>query len=849
MNILIRIFLVLILLPHSLNPSLSPRPVLSSATLAPLTQANKKPQSILTQGQVVANDRYQLIGKLGQGANGEVWRALMKGTSRSVVVKFMLQKDGNKENVERFISEARVLAGLSHPNVIRVYEVNSFLNKEGQKVWYIVMEDVRGVSFESKLREYIQNRNEESKKELVEVVVKVLKALKYVHGQGVLHRDLKPANLLITKEGEPMLIDFGSAQSSGSNSSQGSSAVEFSPYFMAPETLFDPGKIDERTDYYSIGAILYFIFVGRLPYKYASNVNALLNELSSDISVTSSDYGDKELVDSLSIKEKNLLRKSMAFDIQGRYSNIDLFIDDLKAYTFTAKKTTRRLLGSLSKLLSWNNGADQKKVQSQNKIFQAAKEKYTEAEPRGKEDALRVFLIELDSLDKEGFQGPGFFITLGNVCHKLGILKWVKGEKESAKIDFQKAEFIYRRSILNYPENNEGYIALAGLYKQIDLSYQYYKDFLHGRIRFVRFGEAEGLYTRVLQHNGRHETAYYERAALKYECIKSGVLDASNYALVQRDLEKCLELNPVDSTTTIKDREEVLRVVYFLAKAYYRDKKYDLSIQWLNQGIEDLNVVIPSITERIKNPKYRSRKSEWIRRQQRFRSLLESANSLAGDIRKIYVDQAIEFLKWPNYVEAEEILTETLKMFPNSQTLHIWRIQAKLRQITSVSKNRILENEALNQLNVIFSYYQKYLKADVKTKSYPMLKIIVEREILIGIGVMMRSRDSKWADQASRIVRRHLFKYYDEARLDSKRRFNTVINSQSSFKISSEISAYFDVPWSFFKERSELHHLFNRHVSHSRPVSARYPLSSRRRKPEVIRGTSFRGKRFFEHSL
>lgn len=823
--------------------------------LAPQTLANKKPDSLLTQGQVVVQGRYRLLERLGVGAHGEVWRAFMQGVERTVVIKFMRHKESDKAKVERFIAEARILAGLNHPNVIRIYEVNSFLDSEGKKIWYLVMEDVRAISLEERLQNYLKNRTPDSKKKMIELIIKVLKTLKYVHEQGVLHRDLKPANILVTERDEPILIDFGSAQSVGSGNRNASSVIEFSPYFMAPETLFHPDSVSEKTDYYSIGAILYLLFLGRLPYKYTQSFNALLQELQHEVSIFSSDYGDIELVRQLPANEKSILRSAMAFNVGQRYESADLFVKDLEKYLGLSHSSTRYFLKILGKGTLWGReepGEDREKLKQE---FERAVEQYKKETERDREKALRNLVIGLDALEKKGLEDLEVLVIFGNAYRKLAVLKWMKKEFESAKVDFQRSESIYRRVIQAYPNNHEGFLGLAELYSQTDLDYNYYKDFLNGRIRFVRFGEAEGLYSRVIQQDPENEKAYFDRAALKYECIKNGVLDRSNYSLVQQDLETCLKLKPIASSKKITDRKVILRTVFFLAKAYFRDRDYNYSAKWLKKGLADLELVMASIKRKINSPQYRKEVGYWRKVLREYEGLkisydylLVDSLWLAGEKKRasahfhktpgleinktkmtskeVLIDQIRTFLNWPNYEEAEEILTEALAIHPQSQTFHLWRIQAKLNQVLTMPSRNGSTNAFLKELEKVFIYYNAYQNANIRTKSYSLLKALIEREIFLVIKEIGKKNEQAFF-QSSRIFKRHMKQDFFQAASRSKREFERKVGDRGSYAYAQEITFYFDVPWSFFKKRTELQHLFLIQSSQNR---APHPRSSQYQK-------------------
>ena len=201
-------------------------------------------------------ENFELIGP---GGMGTVYKATHRELDRPVAVKVLhahLQDDATF--AERFVREARTLARLDHPNIVRVYD---FGNREG--VYYLVMEFVDGAT----LRQAI-TAGGMAPKEALALVPRICDALQYAHDQGVVHRDIKPENILIDRAGAAKIADFGLAKLTGTSSESRltqTATVMGTPHYMAPEQIEKPDEVDHRADIYALGVVFYEMLTGELP--------------------------------------------------------------------------------------------------------------------------------------------------------------------------------------------------------------------------------------------------------------------------------------------------------------------------------------------------------------------------------------------------------------------------------------------------------------------------------------------------------------------------------------------------------------------------------------------------------
>jgi len=209
----------------------------------------------------LADGRYRVIGRLGEGGMGVVWEAEQRSPRRRVALKVLRPGLASPRALARFALEAEVLARLDHPGVARVLEAGAF-ELGGAERPFFAMELVQGRA----LDRYADEEHLDLDARLA-LVARVADAVEHAHQKGVLHRDLKPSNVLVTERGEPRVLDFGVARLVDADEPAGGAheIVGTLPY-LAPEAFAgDPTAVDTRADVYALGALLYALVSGRLP--------------------------------------------------------------------------------------------------------------------------------------------------------------------------------------------------------------------------------------------------------------------------------------------------------------------------------------------------------------------------------------------------------------------------------------------------------------------------------------------------------------------------------------------------------------------------------------------------------
>ena len=214
---------------------------------------------------------YEIIEEIARGGMGIVYRAKQIGVEREVALKVILGGSrANSIEIRRFLREAKASSMLQHPNIVPLYNIG----EEGG-YHYFTMKYIPGSTFE----DYIRNQ-EISLNDKLKIFIKICKALDYAHKQKILHRDIKPSNILMDKEGNPYLTDFGVAKFINSKSSLTQTGRALgTPYYMSPEQVKSAKyKVDQRSDIYSLGIILYSILTQKLPF-YSETLASLYQKI------------------------------------------------------------------------------------------------------------------------------------------------------------------------------------------------------------------------------------------------------------------------------------------------------------------------------------------------------------------------------------------------------------------------------------------------------------------------------------------------------------------------------------------------------------------------------------------
>jgi serine/threonine protein kinase/tetratricopeptide (TPR) repeat protein len=230
---------------------------LPSPEKAEVTETLETPKEELTTGSTFAH-RYQIIEELGKGGMGKVYKALDKEINAKVALKLIKPEiSADDKTIERFRNELRIARDVSHKNVCRMYDLNK---EEGS--YFITMEYVSGED----LRSFIRRSRQLAVGTAITIAKQVCEGLSEAHKSGVVHRDLKPSNIMIDKEGNARIMDFGIARSLKAKGITREGVTIGTPEYMSPEQV-EAKETDQRTDIYSLGVILFEMVTGRRPFE------------------------------------------------------------------------------------------------------------------------------------------------------------------------------------------------------------------------------------------------------------------------------------------------------------------------------------------------------------------------------------------------------------------------------------------------------------------------------------------------------------------------------------------------------------------------------------------------------
>jgi tRNA A-37 threonylcarbamoyl transferase component Bud32 len=291
------------------SPSLAQR---STEAAAPAEVTVEKPPERI-------GGKYKVIELLDRGGQGEVYRALHETLRRDVVIKLSRRPCPQESHArEAFLAEGRILAGLQHPNIASVFDLDFYEDRA-----YLAIEFVRGLT----LDQFARSRRP-APREAAALLVPVARALAEAHRRGVVHRDLKPRNILIDEQGRPRVIDFGLARlhDAWSNGPPEDDRLSGTLPFMPPEQAHQPAEpADARSDIFALGAVLYFLLTGKPLYS-GGGTSELIDRARR------CDYDQKALRDP-AIPEalRATCLKALAPDLQRRHSTADELGDELEA--------------------------------------------------------------------------------------------------------------------------------------------------------------------------------------------------------------------------------------------------------------------------------------------------------------------------------------------------------------------------------------------------------------------------------------------------------------------------------------------------------------------------------------
>ena len=262
--------------------------------------------------------RYLIQSLVGVGGMANVYRGVDEKTGNAIAVKVLKEEFlDNEELVRRFKNESKAISILSHPNIVKVYDVSVT-----DRLQYIVMEYVDGIT----LKEYLKQRGGAlTWKETVYFATQVLGALQHAHAKGIIHRDVKPQNIMLLADGSIKMMDFGIARFSRAQSQTVSDKAIGSVHYISPEQA-KGDRTDARTDIYSVGVMLYEMLSGRLPFDGDGAVSIAIMQISDKPKPLA------QVAPNVPEGLRQITEKAMEKDPAKRYQSAQEMLDAIEAF-------------------------------------------------------------------------------------------------------------------------------------------------------------------------------------------------------------------------------------------------------------------------------------------------------------------------------------------------------------------------------------------------------------------------------------------------------------------------------------------------------------------------------------
>ncbi len=275
---------------------------------------------------------YKIIEKIARGGMGEVYKGFHSALDRHVAIKLLGPSfKADPALTQRFQREAKAAAALRHPNIIQVFDFGI-----QDDAYYLVMEYVEGTDLRSEMDRRQREGRPFTPSEIIHLLGQVGDALDYAHQRGVIHRDVKPANILVTREGQAILSDFGLVMLRD-RASQATLGHSFgTPEYIAPEQAIDSRAAVPESDIYSLGGILYEMVTGRLPFEAESSISLALKHISEEPTPP------RQYVPTLPPAIESVMLRALAKEPSARFATAQEMVDALRiAWDVSASSVAR----------------------------------------------------------------------------------------------------------------------------------------------------------------------------------------------------------------------------------------------------------------------------------------------------------------------------------------------------------------------------------------------------------------------------------------------------------------------------------------------------------------------------
>ena len=411
------------------------------------------------------DNRYELMEIIGVGGTAVVYKAKCHRLNRFVAVKILRKEFASDQQFCRqFHDEAQAVAMLSHPNIVNIYDVS-----RSGSVDYIVMELIDGIT----LKEYLSRRGQLSPKEVTIFATQIARALEHAHDHDIIHRDIKPHNIMLLRDGTVKVADFGIAHFAEQESTYSKGEAIGSVHYVSPEQA-KGSFVDNRTDLYSLGVVMYEMITGRLPFEGDTPVSIAIQHINS-IALPPSIFAE-DVPEQL----EEITMKAMNPNLSRRYANAAQVLEDLEAFQNAqqfklniAKEeggtaaeqpseldATRKLhnTGEVAAILEAENRAQEQRRKEEQEL-QEIKEEIRETEPAEEaEEEVEEPKKKKQRRERSPLPGAFLFSIIAVLVFCMGAGYFVKsvldpyGEQDDSKLNTPKLVGLYYSQVLSDPQ-------------------------------------------------------------------------------------------------------------------------------------------------------------------------------------------------------------------------------------------------------------------------------------------------------------------------------------------------------------------------------------------------------------
>jgi DNA segregation ATPase FtsK/SpoIIIE-like protein len=383
--------------------------LVSSLTTTPTTamdsvEGETIPLNAGTGKGSILSGRYEILNELGRGGMGVVYKAIDKTTHKYVAIKVLHPHIAiDQEYVQRFHHEAKAALKLSSPYIVPTLSI-----EEDHGLHYIVMGYVEGKTGEETLSKLIQKRGILNEQDAKRIIQQVCEGLKVAHEQGVVHRDIKSQNIIIDKDGNALITDFGIAKLAGATKLTKTGQVLGTPEYASPEQIQGKKEIDQRSDIYSLGVVMYEMLTGKVPFTADTPIAVGIKHLNE------APESPRKINSDIDEQIENIILKCMAKEPQNRFNNIDELLSAIEGKITVSKQKFNNvvkptkvnytiaivavilLLGSIIGYAIYNNfmqqaeQAKQQAIQKQREAEQLIEQQKEEATKKAQEEQERI---------------------------------------------------------------------------------------------------------------------------------------------------------------------------------------------------------------------------------------------------------------------------------------------------------------------------------------------------------------------------------------------------------------------------------------------------------------------------